>query len=683
MSRSRTVLLLSFSLLLTLGILWGQGVFSAVSTAPTVGTPVVQPSTLHVNQVTRLTVVSRITSNPGNAVVPASVKLERVDANGTIIANLGTMYDDGTHGDAVAGDGLFTMQVSLLEATPGTLRLQVAATFRAGPGRLASAVARVPIVTNTPPVANAGPNQTIALGTTVHLDGSQSSDVDGDALSFQWAVTATPGGSAATLSDPTAVQPTFVVARPGTYTVQLIVNDGQVDSAPASVLISTQNSPPVAQAGANQTVFVGTTVHLNGSQSYDVDGDALSFQWALTEVPVGSAATLSDPTAVQPTFVVDLPGTYTVQLIVDDGTVQSAPANVFISTQNSPPVARAGANQTVFVGTTVTLDGSASSDVDGDPLTFRWALTATPVGSLATLSDPTALQPTFVVDLPGTYVGQLIVNDGQVDSAPASVLISTQNSPPVAQAGPNQTVAVGTAVYLDGSQSHDVDGDALSFHWALTATPVGSLALLSDPTAVQPIFAVDFPGTYTVQLIVNDGTVNSAPASVLISTHNSPPVANAGPNQTVAAGTTVQLDGSQSHDVDGDPLSFHWALTATPVGSLALLSDLTAVQPTFVADLPGTYVGQLIVNDGQVDSAPATTTITAEATTPPPPINQASLTVGPVTNGQVTITGATGSVAGGAQVTITNTRTGQMVTVIANADGSFTATPVCMGWLPV
>src|SRR5216683_19523 len=148
MSRSRTVLLLSFSLLLTLGILWGQGVFSAVSTAPTVGTPVVQPSTLHVNQVTRLTVVSRITSNPGNAVVPASVKLERVDANGTIIANLGTMYDDGTHGDAVAGDGLFTVQVSLLEATPGTLRLQVAATFRAGPGRLASAVARVPIVTN-------------------------------------------------------------------------------------------------------------------------------------------------------------------------------------------------------------------------------------------------------------------------------------------------------------------------------------------------------------------------------------------------------------------------------------------------------------------------------------------------------------------------------------------------------
>jgi hypothetical protein len=158
MSRPRTVLLLSCSLLLVLGMLWGQRVFSIASTLPMVGTPVVQPSTLHVNQSTRLIVVSRITSNPGNTVVPASVKLERVDADGTILANLGTMYDDGTHGDAVAGDGLFTVQVSLTEATPGTLRLRVAATFSAGPGRLTSAVAGVPIVPNTPPVAHAGPN---------------------------------------------------------------------------------------------------------------------------------------------------------------------------------------------------------------------------------------------------------------------------------------------------------------------------------------------------------------------------------------------------------------------------------------------------------------------------------------------------------------------------------------------
>jgi hypothetical protein len=125
MLRSRTVLLLSGGLVLGMLWLWGQGVFSAVSTPPQpvqaathdnnddqrpkVGTPVAQPSTLLVNKVTLLTVTSRITTSPGNAVVPASVKLERVDAKGTMVANLGTMYDDGTHGDAVAGNGIFTV----------------------------------------------------------------------------------------------------------------------------------------------------------------------------------------------------------------------------------------------------------------------------------------------------------------------------------------------------------------------------------------------------------------------------------------------------------------------------------------------------------------------------------------------------------------------------------------------
>jgi hypothetical protein len=120
---------------------------------------------------------------------------------------------------------------------------------------------------NTPPVANAGLDQTVAVGTTVHLNGSQSSDADGDALSFQWTITTLPTGSTARLSDPTAVQPTFVVDRPGTYTVQLIVKDGIVASAPDAVVITTQNSRPVANAGPNQTVAVGTTVHLDGSLS--------------------------------------------------------------------------------------------------------------------------------------------------------------------------------------------------------------------------------------------------------------------------------------------------------------------------------------------------------------------------------------------------------------------------------
>ncbi|MCB1852965.1 MAG: PKD domain containing protein, partial [Gammaproteobacteria bacterium] len=77
------------------------------------------------------------------------------------------------------------------------------------------------------------------------------------------------------------------------------------------------------------------------------------------------------------------------------------------------------------------LDGSGSTDVDGDSLTFYWSLTP-PSGCCVVLSDPTAVMPTFEVDVPGTYLAQLIVNDGTVDSAPDTVTISTENTAPVA-----------------------------------------------------------------------------------------------------------------------------------------------------------------------------------------------------------------------------------------------------------
>jgi len=473
---------------------------------------------------------------------------------------------------------------------------------------------------NTAPVADAGPDQTVQVTDTVQLDGSDSTDVDGDLLTFSWTLLTQPAGSSATLDDATSVMPSFVADAPGSYEVELIVNDGTVASAPDTVTITTINSPPVADAGPDQTVFVTQTVLLDGTNSSDVDHDPLTFLWSFVSLPTGSTATLSDPTSPTPDFTVDLPGIYDVQLVVNDGTENSAADTVVIDTQNSKPVAIAEPDQTVPIGSTVQLDGSHSNDVDGDPLTYLWALIAMPTNSMAGLSDATLVNPTFVADLPGIYVAQLIVNDGNEDSDPATVTIMTANTPPVADAGPDQpSVPVGTTVQLDGSASSDVEGTPLTFLWAITTQPTGSTASLSDATLVNPTFVAQVPGSYVVTLVVNDGMDDSNPDAVLIVTANTPPIANAGLDQAVLPGATVQLDGSGSTDADGDPLTYQWRLLSTPVGSAATLSDAMLVNPTVVADLAGTYVVQLIVNDGTVDSTPDTVIITAS--NPPPTLN--------------------------------------------------------------
>ena len=101
---------------------------------------------------------------------------------------------------------------------------------------------------------------------------------------------------------------------------------------------------------------------------------------------------------------------------------------------NTVPVANAGSDQpNVLTGALVTLDGSESSDGDGDPLTYAWTLTTQPTGSTAELSNPVAQMPTFTADLAGTYQATLVVNDGTEDSAADTVAITATDANPILQ----------------------------------------------------------------------------------------------------------------------------------------------------------------------------------------------------------------------------------------------------------
>jgi hypothetical protein len=183
-------------------------------------------------------------------------------------------------------------------------------------------------------------------------------------------------------------------------------------------------------------------------------------------------------------------------------------------------VAKAGANQNVVVGTSITLDGTASTDANGDTLTYKWSLLYKPSNSLATLSSTSVSKPTFTADAVGTYVASLIVNDGKADSAAVAsttVIAEALNVAPVANAGPAQTVLIGSTVVLSGTASSDANADRLTYKWVLSTKPTGSTASLSSSTAVSPSFKADVEGVFVASLIVNDGKVDSATSTVPIS----------------------------------------------------------------------------------------------------------------------------------------------------------------------
>lgn len=447
---------------------------------------------------------------------------------------------------------------------------------------------------NTPPEAMAGDDQTVSVGTVVSLDGQGSVDRNGDPLTYVWSFESVPTGSVAALGNSTSIRPSFLVDVGGEYRLQLRVNDGQADSLASVVTISTINSPPVANPGVDRHVQIGETVQLNGRRSYDVDGDRLSFEWVMIEQPSGSQAFLSDSNAVSPTMFLDSAGTYRMQLHVSDG-VHTSPSRVLIlTTDNTTPLADAGPDQLGSIGETVHLDGHRSFDSDGDFLTFQWSLLSVPNGSAATLSDDALVISSLIMDLPGTYVAQLLVEDAEGDCSIDTVVITTDNVSPVAQAGRDRMVDAGASVPLLADGATDLNGDPLTFAWSLLSVPDGSEAILTHPNSVRATLGIDVPGDYLVQVIVRDTIGDYGVDTIFLTTDQAPPLAWAGLDQTVPQGQTAFLD---STDSSGDVVSQEWHMVSKPLASAAFLQNPLTPLPSVDIDQEGEYVVSVTAMD--------------------------------------------------------------------------------------
>ncbi len=335
--------------------------------------------------------------------------------------NADTVFEQGP------GTGIWGAQIEFSTLIPDTTYyVRAYGINTAGIGYSNELTFTTPALPNQAPVANAGASQTVRPGTPVTLDGSLSSDPDANyPMTYAWAILQKPSGSAAALATPDQVSTSINIDTIGEYRIQLVVTDGLgLASEPAVVTISTVNSAPVAAAGDDKEVInLNVAVALNGSQSWDDDGDALTYLWTLVNKPVGSTATLSNPTVVNPTITPDMYGEYELQLEVSDFWTISAADVVVISTKNLAPIAEAGNNQSCAAGATVSFNGSASSDPNGDAITYSWQIVSTPDGSNAYLTSAGSVTASLHTDLAGEYVLGLMVNDGLLDSPAATAAV--------------------------------------------------------------------------------------------------------------------------------------------------------------------------------------------------------------------------------------------------------------------
>ena len=149
-------------------------------------------------------------------------------------------------------------------------------------------------------------------------------------------------------------------------------------------------------------------------------------------------------------------------------------------------------------------------------------------------------------------------------------------------------------------------------YWSDLGPSTGEL-LITGANGTKALLTTVSSTLFEVTADVNgDGTYDWNSGPLKWSDVNTVPVADGGSDQLVTTGSTVQLDGSGSSDADLDTLSYNWTLLSKPVGSNAMLSAPQSVNPSFVADLDGTYVIALTVNDGTINSAEDQIMITAQ-----------------------------------------------------------------------
>ena len=525
-------------------------------------------------------------------------------------------------------------------------------------------------VLNTAPRANAGDDVAISIGTSIELDGTASTDDDGDSLNFDWSILAPDNG--ATLTNIHWIVPQFVSAAgfSGSTTVQLAVSDldGAIDTD--TVVVTTENLPPHITLANTISVpheFVGAgmyyataTVALDATV-VDPEGDSFTVVWNLLECPDGPATSGTCPSGLVPTFSAptaastdvtfrddpilrSIAGQYQIEIIATDAGDHSARQQVAVTVENRAPIgspSSASAAHTFSAGQYRCEVPFALevSDPEGDPLWVR--LQVDPSAAVGHHqvddNDLTAISPTLTAALLGPYVVTATVSDHQGASIDVTVTITCSNATPTATVTGATTIPhrYQNPIYVADislvANPGDTDGDPTRCTWTVpdavsgvdySALPTSGI-MLDGPirSAAGQVIA-----THGFRANCTDGLANAV-VDHNITVTNSPPVVEAGAAVTTAGHTYVPATSmyealinlstratpASVNDVNGDPVSLTWTLL-NPVGNVNVSMVTSQVNPE-VAISGSTaairaYSMQLSATDSLGSTASDTTTLT-------------------------------------------------------------------------
>ena len=480
-------------------------------------------------------------------------------------------------------------------------------------------------VNNVAPEANAGIDQNVDPGAVVTLDGSGSSDANGDVLTYGWQQT---GGESVSLSSSSAESPTFTApTSAGALTFTLTVTDvhGLADPTPDEVVVTVNNvaptvANPVPDQNATEDVAFDYTFPDNTFDDVNA-GDSLTYTSALDD---GSALPgwLSFDAGARNYSGTPLNadvGAITIVLTATD-TSSAAVADTFVltvSNANDAPDAAADLATTDEDTPVTILVLNNDSDLDGDPLSIY--AVGSPANGAATISNAQYLIYTPTLNFHGNDVFTYTVSDGVLSaSALVTVTVRSVNDPPTAANDAITTTEDSAVTIAVLDNDGDLEGDSL-FVSGVGSAADGALA--TDGVEIVYTPAADFYGSDAFTYTVGDsgGATDVGTVSVTVSPVNDKPDA-VNDVATTSEETAIEISVlSNDSDPENDPLSV--TSVGSPAHGVVTISNTQSLIYTPTTDFDGNDSFNYSISDGNGGQDTATVVLTVN------PLNDAPLAV--------------------------------------------------------